>query len=185
MSHGQIAFGFFNIDSDMLLLENYFFFAQEFCKYICEISDYEDGFEKTWEVYYIEKPEEIGDLMGAIHGVRFTGFIGETYRLYPFPERQEDFKQKPEGFETQTVFKEIISRYANRIKIPFTANPEKRNVKIGDYVFTRDWFHELIKYVWIGGMPRWRNEERPDYVLDMKRSMEQSKHWLLAGLKLE
>jgi hypothetical protein len=26
ISHGTIAFGFFNIDSDMLLLEKYFFF---------------------------------------------------------------------------------------------------------------------------------------------------------------
>ena len=26
-SHGQVAFGFFNIASDMLLLERYFFFA--------------------------------------------------------------------------------------------------------------------------------------------------------------
>ncbi|MBC8441147.1 MAG: hypothetical protein H8D87_15855 [Deltaproteobacteria bacterium] len=29
-SHGNIAFGFFNIESDMLLLEKYFFFADGF-----------------------------------------------------------------------------------------------------------------------------------------------------------
>jgi hypothetical protein len=31
MSHGTIAFGFFSIDSDMLLLEQYFLFGSEFC----------------------------------------------------------------------------------------------------------------------------------------------------------
>ncbi len=37
-SHGDIAFGFFNIESDMLLLENFFFFADVFCKKMIEIS---------------------------------------------------------------------------------------------------------------------------------------------------
>ena len=31
MSHGTIAFGFFNIESDMLLCDRYFFFADDFC----------------------------------------------------------------------------------------------------------------------------------------------------------
>ncbi len=39
LSHGPIAFGFFNIESDMLLLEHYFFFASEFCKYISDLSE--------------------------------------------------------------------------------------------------------------------------------------------------
>jgi len=30
LSHGTIAFGFFNIASDMLLLEHYFLFATDF-----------------------------------------------------------------------------------------------------------------------------------------------------------
>ena len=38
ISHGTIAFGFFNIDSDMLLLDHYFFFATEFCDNISRIS---------------------------------------------------------------------------------------------------------------------------------------------------
>ena len=32
LSHGTIAFGFFNIDSDMLLLEQYFLFGSEFSR---------------------------------------------------------------------------------------------------------------------------------------------------------
>ena len=31
LSHGTVAFGFFNIESDMLLLDRYFFFAGDFC----------------------------------------------------------------------------------------------------------------------------------------------------------
>jgi hypothetical protein len=32
LSHGAIAFGFFNIETDFLLLERYFFFADSFYK---------------------------------------------------------------------------------------------------------------------------------------------------------
>lgn len=34
LSHGTIAFGFFNIESDMLLCDRYFLFADEFCRYV-------------------------------------------------------------------------------------------------------------------------------------------------------
>ena len=37
-SHGDIAFGFFNIESDMLLLENYFFFADKFCEWMTQMA---------------------------------------------------------------------------------------------------------------------------------------------------
>jgi hypothetical protein len=39
MSHGTIAFGFFNIESDMLLLEQYFLFGSEFCRHIGEMAE--------------------------------------------------------------------------------------------------------------------------------------------------
>jgi len=35
-SHGRIAFGFFNIESDMLLLDHYFSFASDFCSALSE-----------------------------------------------------------------------------------------------------------------------------------------------------
>lgn len=31
LSHGRIAFGFFNIETDMILLNQYFLFAEDFC----------------------------------------------------------------------------------------------------------------------------------------------------------
>ncbi len=122
--------------------------------------------------------------MGAIHAVRFTGFIGETYRRYPFPLRQEDFKQKLEGHKTQAIFREMIENYAVRTQIPFVADSAKREVSVGEYRFSPERFHELVNYVWVGGMPRYRDERRPEYVLDMKNSLQRSTHWLFEGLTL-
>ena len=97
-NHGNIAFGFFNIESDMLLLENYFFFADEFCKLIDQASKESDNGQKQFQfkICFIADPNNIGDLMGAIHKVRFTGFIGNIYKLFPFPEDPDAFKQNPE-----------------------------------------------------------------------------------------
>jgi len=39
LNFGSIALGFFNIESDMLLLERYFFFASDFCETIDELAD--------------------------------------------------------------------------------------------------------------------------------------------------
>jgi len=177
LSHGSIAFGFFNIDSDMLLLDRYFFFSTDFCEHISSIveSDEEGSFKTSWQVYYIDNPEDIGDLMGAIHGIHYQGFIGELYRRFPFPERPEDFKQKPEGVKTRAIVEDMIAKYAEYIDIPFIADKEAQAVEIGAYRFSRPSFHELIKYVWRGGYPRWKDEVKPDYVLAMKREIEQKK----------
>ncbi len=178
ISHGTVAFGFFNIDSDMLLLEQSFFFADRFCDYISDVaeSNGEGPFESLWSVRWIADPGEIGDLMGAIHGIRYTGFIGDVYRKFPFPEKPEDFKQKPDGFKSQAVMDAVILPYAKELQIPFSVDGAARTIGMGDYRFTRVAFHNLIKYVWQGGFPRWKNEERPAYVLDMKKKIEASKH---------
>lgn len=170
LSHGTIAFGFFNIDSDMLLLEKYFLFGSEFCEHISEIAENcdADQFESSWPVSMIEDRAQIGDLMGAIHGIRFTGFIGELYQRYPFPDDTEAFKQKPEGYRSQALVRDMISNYADQILLPVGANNRALEVEIGEYKFNRKTFQQLIAYVWRGGYPRWRDGIRPDYVLDMK-----------------
>ena len=184
LSHGSIAFGFFNIDSDMLLLDRYFFFSTDFCEHISSIveSDEEGSFKTSWQVYYIEEPEDIGDLMGAIHGLHYQGFIGELYRRFPFPERPEDFKQKPEGVKTRAIVEDMIAKYAEYIEIPFITDKEAQAVEIGAYRFSRPSFHELIKYVWRGGYPRWKDEVKPDYVLAMKKEIEQKKIGLFESI---
>ena len=61
---------------------------------------------------------------------------------------------------------------------------KKHQVQIGDYVFDKTSFQALIGYVWMGGMPRWKDNIRPDCVLSLKTKIEQSKSILLKGLIL-
>lgn len=185
LSHGRIAFGFFNIESDMLLLEHYFFFSTDFCRYINEAATVKDAgdFNRNWKVTDITDRMAIGDLMGAIHGVRYLGFIGEVYRRFPFPKAPEAFRQNPEGVFTRPVMEEIISPYGRKASIPFRIDLEGNSVTIGEYVFDRSGFHALLRYVWQGGYPRWRNDEPPDYVLQMKRLAETAMHPVFNGIR--
>jgi len=187
VSHGTIAFGFFNIETDMLLLEHYFFFAMDFCR---EISLLPERIAKgsasiTWEIYDIPDFRSVGDLHGAITGTHLTGFIGEVYKLYPFPRQTERFKQNPEGYHTRHIIEKIIVRYGIKRAIPFGIDEEKKEVWIGEYVFTFAGFHALVQYVWGGGYPGWKDEERPEYVLNMKMAIENSNRALFKDVKLE
>lgn len=171
LSHGTIAFGFFNIESDMLLCDHYFFFAEDFCRRIGQMAGptAEPECAIGWKVFTIESAEEIGDLMGAIHGVRFTGFIGDLYRRFPFPQQPADFKQNPEGDRTQSLVSEIISRYAKIEKIQVAVDNKRLQTAIGRYHFNRNQFQDVLKYVWRGGYPRWKDDIRPSYVSDMEK----------------
>lgn len=184
LNQGTIAFGFFNIDTDLLLLEHYFLFADDFCNYVTRMArEFErSSFETSWEVYSIDRREEIGDLMAAIHGVRYTGFIGEVYRLFPFPKREEDFKQKPEGYANRAAVESLIARYARRTPIPVRGDAENDTVAVAEYLFSRQTFHRLIEYVWLGGYPRWRDGVRPDYVMGMAKDLKISPSWLMRDL---
>jgi len=173
LSHGAIAFGFFNIESDMLLCDRYFFFADDFCRYVEDMAESagEPIYHASWRVQVIDKAEEIGDLMGAIHGVRFTGFVGELYRRFPFPRQPQEFKQNPEGAQTRSLVTRIISKYAQTQAVQVTVDNEKMETEIGIYRFTRNQLQELLKYVWRGGYPRWKNEIRPADVSEMKNKV--------------
>lgn len=186
ISHGTIAFGFFNIDSDMLLLEHYFFFADDFCEQVGRLAAWSGRgrLELEWEVYDIPVPNRIGDLMGAIHGVVYTGFIGEVYRRFPFPSEPEDFKQKAEGSQTRSVMEEIIERYGERVKIPLVAD-DRGEFRISEYRVSKRTFRALVRYVWEGGFPRWKDGIRPDYVLRMKERIEEGRNSLLTDPSLE
>jgi len=186
ISHGTIAFGFFNIDSDMLLLDRYFFFSTAFCNHMSKIATSEPNESKQlpWQGYHIPDPHRIGDLMGAIHGVHFSGFLGEVYQKYPFPQEEADFKQKPEGTRTQDIVEAIMGKYGEPAEIWFTMDEARNEATIGPYRFSKDGFQALIRYVWQGGYPRWRDEQRPDYVLAMRDSIRASRCELLKGLEL-
>ena len=182
-SHGDIAFGFFNIESDMLLLENYFFFADKFCEWMAQMASRDSTELKTfsYKVHTITDPNDIGDLMGAIHGMRFTGFIGKLYKIFPFPSAPEDFKQNPEGFNTQKIVNEEIDKFSELTELAINFSGEN-HIKFGPYLFDIPVFHELIRYVWQGGYPLWKDEIRPQYVLDMKKVIQESRNTFFKGV---
>ncbi len=176
-SHGDIAFGFFNIESDMLLLESHFFFADRFCEWMTQMADMDEPEMTTlsYKVYTISDPADIGDLMGAIHGMRFTGFIGEVYRLFPFPSDPKGFKQNPKGFNTQEIMNKVIDKFSKQTELVISF-PSKNKIKLGQYLFSTPVFHELIRYVEQGGYPRFKDEIRPQYILDMKEMIQKSQN---------
>lgn len=177
LNRGTVAFGFFNIDVDMVLLDHYFFFADTFCALVSGLAKAQivDGYQDQFDAYVIEEDEAIGDLMGAIHGTHYQGLIGDVYRLFPFPVLPEEFKQKPDGYINRPVVEAIVRGYATVQGLPFLYEPQASRITIGDYQFSEDGFAQLIRYVWYGGAPRWRASERPSYVTDMIKEISQSR----------
>jgi hypothetical protein len=184
LSHGKIAFGFFNIETDLLLLNRYFFFASDFCRYLVEAVVRLKGgdWEAVWPIVRIED-DRVGDLMGAIHGVDLRGFIGEIYRLFPFPADPAGFKQNPEGFRIRPILEPILTRYGRAEEIPVRFRREQREVFIGEVRFNPENFQELLLYVWRGGYPRWRGGRRPEYVEVLKRSVEKAGWFPFEGIE--
>jgi hypothetical protein len=186
LSHGRIAFGFFNIETDMILLQYYFLFAQDICDYISKIAEapLKETYESSRGIYLIENNADMGNLMGAIYGIDLRGFIGEVYKIFPFPEEREKFKQNPEGFKTRRLIERLIQKYGKETDIQFLIDPKNDKIGIGEYFFDRTSFQELIKYIWLGGFPRWKDGIRPDYVLRMRQMIEQSKYPVFEELTL-
>lgn len=184
ISHGNVAFGFFNIETDMILLNNYFFFASDISHYIVEMAEQkpDDLCTIDWNAYILEE-KQIGNLMGAITGVDLCGFIGEVYGHFPFPCKPEEFKQHPEGHINRELMEDIIKRYAPLAKIKVVTDLDAKTIKIGDYIFNKQGFQQLLTYLWVGGYPKWMDEVRPDYIINMKEFVEHSPHPLL-GFKL-
>ena len=187
MTHGTLAFGFFNIDSDMLLLDRYFMFATDFCAHISQMARAGggEGYEASWQIYKIEDPQDVGDLMGAIHGVRHTGFIGEVYRRFPFPDDPGKFRQKPEGEGNRGIVESIIAGYAEQGSIPVRIEQGEGAILVGAYGFTRAVFHQLLNYVWVGGYPRWRDGVRPGCVISMKGHIQENEEGIFEGILFE
>lgn len=185
LSHGTIAFGFFNIETDLLLLDRYFFFATEFCEHIQKMTDpdHKGPYEDIWPIYEINEPDNIGDLMGAIHGIRFTGFIGTVYQHFPFPTQPAAFKQKPYGVDNQSILRTMIDSYAEKQEITVSIPPDNSEIAIGTYRFERTVFQQLIAYVWRGGYPRWLDDSPPDYVAVMKSDVLNSNYPMFEGIE--
>ncbi len=134
-------------------------------------------------IYFIADTNDIGDLMGAIHGVNFTGFIGKLYVLFPFPVDPKAFKQNPKGFNTRKIVKSQIEPFAIIRDMSIELHGDG-TVHIGHFLFNKNMFHELIQYVWQGGYPRWKDEIRPQYVVKMKEGIQKSCNPFFKGVFL-
>ena len=187
LSHGTIAFGFFNIETDLLLLENLFFFAPDFCTVVTSLAQVQPPESKRTGLpgYRIDRAGDLGNLMGAIQGTDLGGFIGHVYRLFPFPPNPEDFKQKPYGHRHRPAVETVLSRWARSTRIPIMWEAKVQVVKIADFTFSTAAFRELIAYVWQGGMPGWQDNARPAYVMAMWEAIRGTTAPLFADLKLE
>lgn len=183
LSHGEIPFGFFNIETDMILLNNYFFFASDMADNVIKFAEH-DGVmsqEQLWSAYVLNEGQ-IGNLMGAISGVIFQGFIGEVYTHFPFPHEPEKFKQNPEGHKTRVFVEGIMAHYESLSSIKIMIDSSTQTVRIGEYLFSKPGFHALLGYLWMGGYPQWKDGIRPAYILHMRQAVEDSANLLFHNI---
>lgn len=175
---GTVPFGYFNIDTDLLLLGNRFFFTDAFTTAVIAIADSTPGCpaEPIVEGYAIDEPRDMGNVMGAIHGVDLSGFIGAVYQRFPFPSRPEDFWQRAHGEDNRPVVEPMLALRSIPISIPVQVGADASQVTVEPMEFSAVWFRELVAYVWRGGYPRWLDGRRPDCVESMRAAIERSAH---------
>ena len=86
--------------------------------------------------------------------------------------------------DEQDIVEAIIKKFGKRSSVLFTTDDAQNEASIGPYRFSRDGFQALIRYVWQGGYPRWKDAQPPDYVLAMKDRIHTSDCPLFQGLDL-
>ncbi len=169
LTHGTVAFGFYNIETDALLLDRLFFFCTDFCRAVSELAAGEDA-TTGLDGYAFEDPAAIGDLTGAIHGTRHVGYLGAVYRRWPFPRDPAGFRQRLACHRTREASEALLARHGAPNRIVLRRERGTGGVGIGPYGFDRDGFGALLAYVERGGMPTWEGYERghrPAYVTAM------------------
>ncbi len=180
LSHGTVAFGFFNIETDMLLLDRVFFFARDFCEAVVSVAGAGATTARAgFEGFRIEQKRDVGDLHGAIAGVDLSGFIGATYALRPFPTREQDFRQNPEPGLSCDEVTSMIARFGRKETLELSRDEEGRIFTLAGIRFDRQGFFGLVSYVDRGGWPRWRDETRPSYVKAMMEALRDGPGWSL------
>ncbi len=182
-SHGDIPFGFFNIETDMVLLNDHFLFAEDMAGHVSRLAESPliGDIETAWEIYVLRE-DGIGNLMGAIAGVDLRGFIGEVYGHFPFPHEPDKFRQNPEGYRTRGLIEGIVGRYAAPGMVPVVIDGAGLTIAVGPYRFSRPGFERLLEYLWFGGYPRWKEMVRPPYILAMREAVGRSSNPFFAAM---
>lgn len=178
LNRGVVPFGFFNIRTDMVLLAEHFAFAGDVCGWIETLAATSDDVDTRRPAWVIADRALLGDLQGAMAGDDLSGFIGTVYARFPFPERREDFRQDPDGHRTRLEIEPLIDRFAQRQEIEIRSAAATGTVELGGYQFDEPGFAELVRYVWRGGFPRWRDDRPPAYVDHMMEAVRSSPSWL-------
>jgi hypothetical protein len=175
LSHGTVAFGFYNVETDGLLLDRFFFFCTDFCRAASQLEELRFQNERCVAVpgFRFEEPERIGDLHGAIEGVRHGGYLGEVYRRWPFPSRPEEFRQRLHGARNRGAVEDLLRRWAPPFEIPIAFSASEERYRIGPYVFSEGQYAALLASVLRGGYPTWEGFEEglcPAYVANLGRA---------------
>ncbi len=187
LSHGTVAFGFFHIETQMLLLDRLFFWACDFCRVVTGLAQEQSGevFQTEMAAFEITSPQDFGDLHGAIAGTALHGFLGALYRRWPFPRDPGRFRQKPQGAAPDEVVLAELGRYGRPRTMAVRAHAGHGTFDLGDYVFSRSGLQALVDYVWRGGMPGWQEARRPEYLEQAARILRQSDSPWFQGLDLD
>jgi hypothetical protein len=181
LNRGVVPFGFFNIRTDMVLLDQYFAFADDACGWIEALAATSDDVDTRRPAWVIADHTQMGDLHGAMAGGDLSGFIGTVYSRFPFPQSRDDFRQDPDGHLTRPEIEPLIDRFAQRQEIAIRSAAAAGTVEVGDYLFDEPGFAELVRYLWRGGFPRWKDDRRPDYIDRMMEAVRSSPSWLFLG----
>lgn len=161
LSHATVAFGFFQIESHMLLLQDAFFFADDFCAAVDSLAADTTAPLAAWRI--VDRAN-LGDLHGAIAGRDHRGFIGATYQRWPFPSTPELFRQNPDGHHTRDLVTSLAERFGRGEILELRWDRHAATVAVAEYVFATSDFRRLLDYVGRGGHPRWTDDRQPDYV---------------------
>ncbi len=183
LNRGTIPFGFFNVKTDMVLLAEYFVFAGDLCGWIADLAAEQGDFVVTQPAWVIQDRAAYGNLHGAMAGVDLSGLIGAVYVLHPFPERDEDFHQDPQGWCIRAEIEPIADRFARRGKLVLRGSRADDVIDVGGYRFDVPGFAELVLYLWRGGAPHWAAGRRPDYVHLMMEAVRDSASWVFQGTR--
>jgi len=173
-SHGTVAFGFFNIATDLLLLEDRFCFCSDFCLAVARLAQgaSAEGTSEPLAGWGIRDPSRMGNLHGAIAGTDLSGLIGATYRLWPFPQEASAFKQDPGGAGTREQVEGLLQTHALPVDLRPNLTVPTGDTSLGGIDFSAEAFGQLIAYVGGGGMPGWKGGRPAPSVLQMMRELD-------------
>jgi hypothetical protein len=67
--------------------------------------------------------------------------------MFPFPERQSGFKQKPYGTKNRKTIETVIQPFAVQLTIPIVFSKAQQTISLGDYVFSAKVFQKILRYI--------------------------------------